>query len=328
MTFVYPAFLGFTVIAVSLVVLIQVFVLVKARHDLRLLLHEQNTRAIERVLVWKWVLSTLFVMLSVASLGIALTGPEYGQREIETSRDGLDVSIVFDVSRSMYASDIEPSRLAASRDMVARLLTDFPESRFGLTVFRGAATRLLPLTRDDIAMQYALQALSPDMITAPGTSIAAGIVEGLATIPGGSNRFGAILLLSDGESLTGDDRAAAQMARDARVPIIAVGVGSSDGSVIRLPDGDLVRDVAGNVVVSLLDEQNLRALADTSEGLYVRIDEPGAYETVRRFLSRHATGEAAFMEERVSRSPLFAGLAVFFLLLHIGVKVIRWRNLF
>ncbi len=328
MTFNHPAVIGFTVIVVCLVFLLQVFVLIKARFDLRMLLHEQNTRAVERVLVWKWMLATVFLLLSTASVGVALAGPEFGRRAIERNRSGLDISVVIDVSRSMYASDIEPSRLLASRDFVARLLTDLPDSRFSLTVFRGAASRLLPLTRDDVAMQYALQALSPDMITTPGTNIADGLREGRAAIPSGSNRFAAILLLSDGESLTGDDRAAARVLADARIPVLAVGVGSMEGSTIRLPDGELIRDVSGNTVESVLDENNLRRMAELTQGVYVRIDEPDAYDTIRRYLLAHREGDVAFVEEAVRRSSSFAGLSVVFLFMYLSVRVIRWRNLF
>lgn len=328
MIFAYPAFLGFAVVAVSGVILVQLFVLFRARHDLRLLLHEQNTRAIERVLVWKWAISTLFLVLSTASIGLALAGPEYGSREIERNREGLDISVVVDVSRSMYASDVEPDRLSAARDFVARLLSDVAASRFGLTVFRGETTRVLPLTHDSIAMQYALQALSPDMITAPGTGIASGIRAGIEALPRDSNRYGVLLLLSDGESLSGSEEAAATMAFEARVPIVVVGVGSEEAVTIGLPSGELVRDSSGEVVETVLDEENLREISQLTDGLYVRIGEPDSYDMVRRFLSRHSVGEAAFTEEQVSRSSSFAGLAVLFLFLYLGVRVIRWRNLF
>lgn len=328
MTFSHPVFLGFTVVAVSVVALVQVFVLFRARHDIRLLLHEQNTRAVERVLVWKWAISTIFLILSTGSVGVSLAGPEYGTREIERNREGLDVSVVVDVSRSMYASDVEPDRLSAAREFVVRLLSDMASSRFGLSVFRGEATRVLPLTHDTVALQYALQALSPDMITAPGTGIASGIRAGVEALPRDSNRYGVLLLLTDGESLSGSEEAAATMAFEARVPIVTVGVGSEEAVTITLPSGELVRDSSGEVVETVLDEENLRRISELTDGLYVRIGEPDSYELVRRFLSRHSAGEAAFTEEKVSRSVSFAGLAVFFLFLYLGVRVIRWRNLF
>ncbi|MFP4642715.1 MAG: VWA domain-containing protein, partial [Spirochaetales bacterium] len=153
--------------------------------DIRLLIPAQERQNVERVLWFKWIVSSTATVLMFASIVIAIADPVWGEEDVESERSELDISIAFDVSRSMYAADVSPSRLDASRDAVSSLLDRFPDSRVGITVFRGGASRVLPVTGDRIALEYVLSTAGPGMITTPGTDLGAGIGEAIEGLPAG-----------------------------------------------------------------------------------------------------------------------------------------------
>ncbi|MFW5995104.1 MAG: VWA domain-containing protein [Spirochaetia bacterium] len=296
--------------------------------DLRRIMPTEDLTELERVLWVKSVISTITAILVFTSLVFALAEPVWGEEEVESDREQLDVSIAFDVSRSMYASDYDSTRLERARDAVAGIIERFPESRTGFTAFRGAATQVLPVTDDRVAFDYVLESASPPMITSPGTNVAEGIRTALRGFPEGSNRHSAVLLVSDGEALSGDAVKAAEEAAELSIPIFVFGIGDPEGSRIPLPGGEFVRDSEGDIVLASLDEEGLRNIAEVSRGRYVNLRDPDAGSTIADELELLERGEGAFRIQAQRRYGLFAALALFFVLIHLITRAVRWRDTF
>jgi Ca-activated chloride channel family protein len=223
---------------------------------------------------------------AAASLGIAAADPRWGMRVAEEISRSLDMVVAVDVSKSMYATDLQPSRLEAERLLLRRLLRDLPGDRIGLVVFAGRAYVLSPLTVDHGALNLYVDALDPGVVSQGGSSVAAAITQATDLVRGNDESGGrrVIVLLTDGEAHEdrSDIEAAADRAGRAQVAIFAVGVGTPRGAPI--PDRDPVtnqvagykQDENGEVVISRMDPDLLGSIAERTGGAFVRLDEPGA----------------------------------------------------
>ncbi len=296
--------------------------------DVRRLMVNSDRRDLERLITVKWAISTAASLLMLVSLVFALAEPVWGEVSEEDDREQLDLAISFDISRSMYADDLDPTRLVAAREAVAAIVDSVPDARISLTLFRGDASRVLPMTEDRAAFDYAMSVVSPSMITSPGTDIAAGLRTALESLPTGSNRNRAILLVSDGEALSGNDLAAAEDAAALNVPVFVMGVGSREGSRIRLPDGSLVEDSEGSVVVSRLDEERLQRIASLTRGRYVNLSDSGAIAAMESELAAYEDGTGGFRVAEIPRYGLFGAFALCFAVIYLVARVVRWRDMF
>ncbi len=219
-------------------------------------------------------------------LGIALIGPRYGTAVREVEREGLDLMVALDVSRSMLAEDVAPSRLERAKREIEKLLPDLRGDRIGLVLFAGDAFVQCPLTTDQSAFRLFLDISGPDQIPTPGTDFEVAIDRALtalesgasADVPSGEARARALLIVSDGENHVPDMDATLERARDAGLALFAVGVGETQGAEIPLYRGgrqiDVVRDRQGSVVESRLEEEALQRIA--GDGGYFRIGRGGS----------------------------------------------------
>lgn len=233
-----------------------------------------------------------FLLLTPAALmiGLAAAGPQWGTRVVETHGRSLDLVLVLDVSKSMLARDLEPSRLERQRLFATRLLRELIGDRIGLVVFAGRAYTLSPLTTDHSALQLYVDALDPGIVSQGGSSLAAAIDQGIDLVRGQSaaRRERVMILVSDGEALEARDavRTALQRAASLGIVIHSVGIGTDVGAPI--PETDPAgytrgykRDPdTGEIVISRLGEELLRDAARTTGGLYVRGDRAGATDAL------------------------------------------------
>ncbi|TVR58696.1 MAG: VWA domain-containing protein [Spirochaetaceae bacterium] len=303
---------------------------VRHREQVELVTGMWRKTDVANVLVVKWFFSSLLFLIALAAGILAIAEFSWGTAPVEEDRSGLDVVLVVDVSWSMLADDIRPSRLDRVREVIRGVIQEFPESRFGLVAFKGTALRLVPMTSDTLAVESVLDALSPTIIAAPGTDIGVGITAGLAAFPEGTDRHRAIIVLSDGENLHGTPFAPAMIAADRGIAVFAVGSGTLDGSTIRLPSGELLRDASGDVVISRLDPDTLRRIAELTGGPYVSLGDPDAFARIvgemRAMYSRRVT--EGFRLAPVRRYRLFLLIALVSLMVAMGVRAVRWRNIF
>lgn len=221
------------------------------------------------------------LMILVASCGcmwLALIGIEVGSKYEKVTIEGVDVVIALDISTSMNAQDVKPSRLEKAKHKVGALLNELAGDRVGLVIFSGDAFIQCPLTTDFSAVKMFLDAIEPDVTTAAGTNLESALSVAADVLTprhdrGTSGTYGrAVILFSDGEDHGSDFESQAERLRDMDVIVHAVGVGTDRGAPIPvLNDGGRVvefKKAGGSVVTSRLEDSKLRAIADRTGGRY------------------------------------------------------------
>lgn len=188
-------------------------------------------------------------------------------------RKGVDVMLVLDVSKSMLARDIKPSRLERAKQFLLRLTDQLENDRIGLILFAGRAYLQMPLTSDHGAARMYIQDASPDVVPTQGTVIAEALTMANTVFNSKERKYKSIVLVSDGEDHDPDAlKVAKQLAADG-VMINTVGIGTPDGSPIEDPaTGELKKDQEGHTVMSKLNEAELQGLSDATNGHYLRLD--------------------------------------------------------
>jgi len=225
---------------------------------------------------WKAALMLGALAFSV----VALARPQFGTR-VETVRSvGQDVIVAVDLSTSMLAEDVSPSRLERARLAILRLIANLDGDRIGLVAFAGSAFVQSPLTVDYSAAGMFLGAMHPDMMPVQGTDLGAALRVSLDALDQGARDARVIVLVTDGENLEGDFEEDLERAVEGGVQVHVVGIGSPEGAPI--PEYDrsgrrtgFLRDEEGTVVTTRLDEATLRAVAERTGARYVRAGAGG-----------------------------------------------------
>lgn len=218
-------------------------------------------------------LKAVLSVLAACLLIFALIGPRWGTEWHEIKREGIDIIVAIDTSRSMLAQDVKPNRLERSKLAVEDLLNLLQGDRIGLVAFAGNSFLQCPLTLDYGAFAIALNAVDTGIIPRGGTSISRAIETAIAAFEGKAKKYKALILITDGEYHEGDPDKAAKKAAELGVKIFCVGVGTRDGELIPMTDksGNMsfLKDRKGKVVQSQLDETTLQKIALTTGGGYV-----------------------------------------------------------
>ncbi|MFP4113564.1 MAG: vWA domain-containing protein [Spirochaetota bacterium] len=268
----------------------------------------------------------LFIVFAV----LAAADITWGEQPVEEDRSGLDVAIVVDVSRSMLASDVTPSRLERALGVVRAASRQLPAARMALIAFKGDAITLMPLTEDANALEIVLDGVRPTLISAPGTNVEAGLDEALRAFPAATFAHCAAVVLSDGESLSGDVERPLAEYRRRGIPVIAVVAGTPEGAPVPSGDGTALLDADGRPVVSKANASLLADIASRSDGALLRLDEPDVVSDLAARLSRFASlrESEGFRLVPRRRYRLFLAAAILSLVVSTGVRVVRWRGMF
>ena len=209
------------------------------------------------------------LIAAVALTIIALARPQWGFSWEESKQKGLDVVVAIDTSKSMLAEDIAPNRLQRAKLAALDLMQQAKSDRLGLVAFAGGAFLQCPLTIDDNAFRQSVESLDVHIIPQGGTALAEAINTALAAFKEGNN-FKVLVLFSDGEDNDEGALPAAEAAAKEGMKIFTIGIGTADGELLRLKDAkgrtDYIRDDAGNVVKSRLNESLLQQIAGATEG--------------------------------------------------------------
>ncbi len=223
----------------------------------------------------------LFVGVLVFAI-IALAQPMVGMKKQKARRQGAEIVIAIDTSLSMAASDVKPYRLQAAKDAATTMLSRLTNDRVALVVFAGNAYKYCPLTIDHDAALMFLDSVGLDSTPQPGTAVAQAIRISGEILEKAEGKHRALVLLSDGEDHgSGALEAANAVNRETGAAIMVLGVGTPEGDPIPAigQDGtvrDLKRDKNGEVIITKLNEAELKKLAKAGNGLYKRLSEPGA----------------------------------------------------
>lgn len=271
------------------------------------------------------------VVAAVALLAIAVARPQFGTRVETVRRQGQDVIVALDVSRSMYAEDIAPNRLERAKIEVGRIIQRLDGDRIGLVAFAGDAFVQSPLTGDYGAAMMFLGAMDPESMSTQGTDLARAIevsIEALEETPP-ENRI--VVVVTDGEDHEGGLAEALLAAGEAEVTIHTVGVGSSEG--VPLPDvggsggGRFRRDDAGNVITTRLNETALQDVALQTGGEYHRIGRGagGLGRLVERIEGGGRELESREVTQYEEQYQIFLGAALLLLLFEFIIPGRRRR---
>ncbi len=234
------------------------------------------------------------VMLALVLLIIAAARPQYGQKEKTIHRQGIEVMVALDISNSMLAEDVAPNRLDRAKQILSKLIDNMVDDKVGLIVFAGQAYIQLPITCDYVSAKMFLSTINPNMIKTQGTAIGDAILTSVRAFGEADKEVSrAIILITDGENHEDDALAAAKAAIEQGIKVFVVGIGKPDGSPIPIPGTNNFRkDRNGNVVVSKLNEDMCREIAQAGQGIYVRCDNTNtATRAIQKELDDLATSE-------------------------------------
>ena len=213
------------------------------------------------------------MMLALGLLAVVLARPQYGTRNEEVKRSGIEVAIAVDVSNSMLCQDVNPSRLDKSKMIVSKLVEQFDEDKVGLVAFAGSAITLLPMTSDYVSAKMFLDQLNPATISVQGTNMAEAITRATAGFTKKANVGRALILITDAEDNEQGAIEAAKQAKKDGIQIFVLSVGTEQGGPIPMGDGTFKKDLSGNVVTTKLNEQIGKSIAQAGGGMYVHVDQ-------------------------------------------------------
>jgi Ca-activated chloride channel family protein len=220
------------------------------------------------------LLKFILFIIAYASLVLALADPQIGSKMEDVKRRGSDLMILLDVSNSMLSHDLSPSRLESAKRAIAQMIDNLHDDRIGIIVFAGQAYVQLPVTTDYSAAKLFLNTINTNMVPVQGTAIGAAIDLGMQSFDFKDGTSKAMIIITDGENHEDDAVAATKAARDKDVVVSVIGEGSEEGSPIPIikdgKESGFHTDSLGKTVISKLDENMCKEIAEAGNGVYVR----------------------------------------------------------
>ena len=221
------------------------------------------------------------VFAAIGLFAVLLARPQFGSKLETVKRQGVEVMIALDISNSMLAQDVQPSRLEKAKRLVAQLVDKMENDKVGMSVFAGDAFTQLPITSDYISAKMFLESINPSLISKQGTAIGAAINLATRSFTPQEGVGRAVIVITDGENHEGGAVEAAKAAAEKGIQVSVLGVGMPDGAPIPVEGtNDFRRDRDGNVVVTRLNEQMCQEIAQAGDGIYVRVDNSNAAQKV------------------------------------------------
>ncbi len=282
----------------------------------------KNSNASEMVNVsygrrrWRFILLGAEVLALLA----AAARPWWGTVPVPYTSAGRDVLVLFDVSKSMLASDVAPSRIKHAKFLLGELVKNSRGDRFGLAAFAGDAFLECPLTSDKTSFMQYVDELSPDSIPLGGTNIERALEVADNAFAAAEGSFRAVVLITDGDELTGNSAKAVELLKKKHIPLLIIGLGDpAVPALIPEKDGTFKRDAAGELVKTRLAEDKLREMALATGGVYVRstASEDGLNMIEKRLQDLiPAENEQGIRSIPVERFPYFLTAA--------GVLLLGW----
>lgn len=265
----------------------------------------------------RWV-KLLLWLIAITAVILAIARPVWGIDETFIQAQGVAVVVVLDVSASMNAEDLLPSRLERAKLAARSLFEGGQGNQLGLILFAGTALVQFPLTTDSAAAITFLNAASSNSVTRQGTAVGDALRLAIESFDARISSDRVIILMTDGENHEGDPVSVAEEAADQGILIYTIGYGSDEGEPIPEFDDDgnitgYKGDAAGNLVLSRLDEGVLQEIATSTGGIYQRATDSGI--EIVNLLNEIAVLEQGVLEsrrqiQRVERFALFLAIAV------------------
>ena len=282
------------------------------------------------------VFTFVVFLLMLSSLILALANLQSGSKMEEVKREGIDLFIAVDVSNSMNAQDIVPSRLDRSKQAINKLISDLRGDRLGVIVFAEKAFVQLPITTDYGAAKMFLASVNTTSVASQGTAIGEAIQLAMRSFPD-DERSKAIVIISDGEDHENEAAMeAANQAASQGIKIYTIGMGLPDGAPI--PEynqyGRMTgykKDRSGNTIVTRLDENMLRRIAEAGGGMYVRANNSNVgleriYEDISKLDKTEIETQVFTDYEDQFQWFVGAGIVLLLVLVFVSSGKKAWEN--
>lgn len=282
---------------------------------------------------FKSVLKLIVICLSLAFLVISLSNPKMGTKLETIKRQGVDIVFALDVSKSMLAEDIKPSRLAKAKQTISRIIDNLGSDRIGIIIYAGNSYPLLPITTDHAAAKMFLQNANPDMVSSQGTAINEAIERSLGYYDDDAqtNRF--LFVVSDGEDHEENTLELASEASNRGIKTYTIGVGTTKGGPIPIKNNGTVvgykKDSKGEVVITKMNPDVLKGIASEGSGMY--IDGSKTKETLEiiedlLLKAEKSEFESTQFSDYKDQFQWFLGIGLLFLLIDVFLleKKTKW----
>ena len=270
----------------------------------------------------KTVIKLVLRFLGLTFLVIALVNPKIGTRIETVTRKGVDVVFAIDVSKSMLAEDVSPSRILKAKQILSKAIDELVNDRIGIIVYAGKAYAQLPLTTDYTAAKMFLRTIDTDMVPTQGTDIGNAVEMALSYFESGKEQNRVLFILSDGESHEEGALEASELASENGILIHAIGLGTLEGGPIPIKRNGVIKgykkDNQDKVVVTKMDPEMLQQLAVSTEGSFM--DGTNTKETIEFIKTSLAKMEQVESETEMytdyeDQFQWFLALALFFFML-------------
>ncbi|WP_438961110.1 VWA domain-containing protein [Nonlabens sp.] len=273
---------------------------------------------------FKPILKLVTISVGILFLVLALVNLKAGTKIETIKREGVDIVFAVDISKSMLAEDIAPSRLEKSQQLVTQIINNLASDRIGLIAYAGSAVPQLPITTDYSSAKMFLQSMNTDLVSSQGTAIAEAIQLAESYYAEDSEASKVMVIISDGEDHEGEALDYAEAAAEKGIRIITIGVGTAKGGTIPIKRNGIVRefkkDNEGKTVITKLNSETLEEIASTGNGIYIDgtitahvidqlKDELAGIDKVEFESQQYADFESQFQ--------WFLGFGLFFLLLDL-----------
>ncbi len=270
---------------------------------------------------WRPELKVWLQLAALSCLIIAASRPQFGTKIDTVERRGIEAIICMDVSNSMLAEDVRPSRLEKAKMLFSNMVDQMKNDQVGIVIFAGDAFVQLPITNDYVSAKMFLDQIDPSMIRQQGTDIAAAINLGRKSFTQRKNVSRAIFVITDGEDNEGGAVEAAEEAAKEGIHVYMLGVGSTQGAHVPIPGTtQYMIDDEGNAVVSALDEQMCVQIAEAGKGAYVYVDNStSAQNALQKYVDKLAKTnlESNIYSEYDEQFQGFLLMALLFLLIDV-----------
>ena len=270
----------------------------------------------------------ILLIAALALMIVMLARPQMGTKINHEKRTGIETIIAMDISNSMLAEDVAPSRLDRAKMMVENLVDHFTNDKIGLIVFAGDAFVQLPITSDYVSAKMFLSNIDPSMIDVQGTDLAAAIKMATNSFTQEQGIGKAIIVITDGEDHEGGALEAAREAKDKGMRVFVLGIGSPKGAPIPIGGGnDYIKDETGQTVMSALNEDMCKQVAEAGGGAYIHVENnSNAQEQLNAELDKLSKKETAVTIYSDFDEQFQAVAILVMLLLIIEICILEVRN--
>lgn len=272
---------------------------------------------------WIYLLGVLFLILAMLNFSTQ------NKEEISINNKNSNILFLVDVSNSMNAQDIEPSRLEQAKNILSQSLSALHDERVGIVVFAGEAKSIMPLTSDYSSANIFLNSISSELIPKQGTDFLLAVKESIKKLSHASTGTKKIILISDGEDNEGNHNVAIREAQNNNISITTVGIGTEDGSPI--PEylfnyyQDYKRDESGQVILTKRETSALKSIAKDTQGTYIdgSTSEKAVEEIIKNINNtpKESHNNTISTLNTTHYYQWFLGIAIFFFLIfYFGYK--------